>query len=177
MNNTTYDGTSTSTPCYKAWSSMISRCYNKKLHKRFPTYKDCYVSEDWLTYSNFQKWYDEQGDVSNMTLDKDILLPANKEYSPATCCYVSHELNSLLTTTAARRGRYPIGVSWDKTRGKFQATIKRYGKNSKLGRFTTEQEASDVYRKAKAEHIQEVAMSQSDDRIKQGLLLHSQTYH
>lgn len=40
---------------YLLWTSVLSRCFDKKYLKRKPTYLGCSVSEDWLTYSNFKK--------------------------------------------------------------------------------------------------------------------------
>lgn len=44
-------------------------------------------------------------------LDKDILNPGNKEYSPDNCIFVTQDINLLLNSRAKCRGKYPQGVS------------------------------------------------------------------
>ena len=63
-------------PYYSRWESMLSRVYSKNYHLRRPTYKGCSVCEEWLLFSNFKKWVDEQpcGDWENRHLDKDLLI-------------------------------------------------------------------------------------------------------
>lgn len=82
---------------YKVWSSMITRCYSKKYHKRQPTYKDCEVCKEWLCFENFEKWFNENYyEIKNekVCLDKDILVKNNKIYSPNTCCFVPQAINN-----------------------------------------------------------------------------------
>ena len=44
------------TKCYKTWSHMLERCYNKEKEK-YHNYIDCYVCEEWLNFQNFAEWY------------------------------------------------------------------------------------------------------------------------
>ena len=32
---------------YSLWHSMLCRCYDEKYHKKYPTYKNCYVCDRW----------------------------------------------------------------------------------------------------------------------------------
>ena len=60
---------------YKCWKDMLRRCYSAKYQEKQPTYKDCYVYNEWLYYPNFKNWYDKNYyEVENKTsqLDKDI---------------------------------------------------------------------------------------------------------
>ena len=57
---------------YDVWHSMIERCYSKKSHKKRPTYIGCKVHKEWLYFSNFKKWFDENY-IEGYELDKDIL--------------------------------------------------------------------------------------------------------
>ena len=85
--------------CYKTWQSMLERCYSEKHLKKRPTYKDCYVCDEWLCYSNFKKWYDNnyyEIKDERMCLDKDILIKGNKVYSPNTCVFVPNKINMLV---------------------------------------------------------------------------------
>ena len=47
-------------------------------------------------------------------LEKDIIKPDNKVYSPDMCLFVPQEVNALFTLSCKSRGEYPIGVSWNK---------------------------------------------------------------
>ncbi len=151
---------------YNVWSSMIQRCYSKKFHLKYPTYKDCSVCGEWLFYPNFKEWFDEnyyEIDNYKMTLDKDILIKGNKVYSPNTCVFVPERINLLFTKKDANRGKLPIGVYWNETKNKYQAncsifditTNKSKGKN--LGYYNTPEEAYQSYKKEKENNIKQVA--------------------
>lgn len=85
---------------YSLWQSMLERCFgeNSKTHR--PTYKGCNVSTNFLSYSFFYDWCQEQigfGKVDEKGriwhLDKDILFVGNKLYSETTCVFVPNEIN------------------------------------------------------------------------------------
>lgn len=80
---------------YKTWDTMIRRCYSKYKQVENPTYIGCSVCEEWLTFSNFKRWFDENY-IEGYELDKDILVKGNKVYSPETCCFVPKRLNLLI---------------------------------------------------------------------------------
>ena len=79
----------------------------------------------------------------------------------------------MLCNSAASRGDCPQGVDFHKSTGKFRARIRIYGKRKNLGVFDTIEDASAVYLMAKYNHIIEVADSQSDIRVKDGLIGHA----
>lgn len=62
------------------------------LPKNKPTYEGCTVCDEWLYFSNFKKWFDENY-IEGFQLDKDIIIRGNKVYSPQTCCFVPKEIN------------------------------------------------------------------------------------
>ena len=157
---------------YMAWSSMLERCYSQQFTARWPTYIGCSVVKEWLTFSNFKSWMEQQ-DWEGKQLDKDIIIPGNKVYGPENCVFVTGRINTLLTDNAAGRGRYPIGVCLKKTSGKFQASIRKYGKRHFLGYHATKEAASAAYITAKVAHIIDVALTQPPN-IKAGLLKHAE---
>ncbi len=157
-------------PYYRAWTGMLRRVYSNKFHAIQPTYEDTTVCSEWHSFMTFRAWMMKQ-DWENKQLDKDILHPNNKHYSPENCCFVSSALNKLLTDAAAGRGQYKIGVSFYKQRKKFCPCISIYGKTAHLGCYLTEEEAHAVYKEAKRKYIKTFYPHVSK-RIKEGLKRH-----
>ena len=154
---------------YKCWRSMLERCHSSKFQDKYPTYKGCYVHNEWLYYPNFKKWYDENYyEVDNQTsqLDKDVLIKGNKVYSPNTCVFVPQFINKLFIKSQNTRGELPIGVCYYKASKKYQAQLSMYkdGKSTQknLGYYNTPNEAFEVYKRAKEEYIKEVADEYKD---------------
>lgn len=142
---------------YTTWKNMIVRCYSESFQERQPTYKDCTVCKEWLTYSNFKAFYDAYY-VDGWQLDKDLLIVGNKVYSPETCIFIPRELNLLLTDNESLRGKHPKGVSFNKALNKYHAVCKANGKPRHIGFFSTPEEASKAYQEFKAKHVlQEIA--------------------
>ena len=146
---------------YKNWCRILNRCYDEKQRAKHPTYLGCSVSEFFLTYTNFRDWYVKQKNWDNpdFVLDKDLLSPKdNKVYSEETCVFIPKEVNSLLTTTKAKRGDLPIGVCKPR-KGKtgFRACICKNGKNHELGYYDNEIEAFLVYKAARENYLKEKA--------------------
>lgn len=160
-------------PFYDRWVHMLERCYSRKFLNRRKTYEGCTVHNDWLHFMNFRAWMMFQ-DWEGKQLDKDIIVPNNKIYGPDTCCFVDNKLNSLLTNRAAGRGDHPLGVTFCKNTRKFNAKCKLNGKNKNLGYFNSPNDAFEVYINFKSKIIIEIAMSQVDNRIRDGLLSHAQ---
>lgn len=86
--------------CYNYWTNMLRRCYDEDWHKKAPCYSDCFVCKEWLTYSAFKRWF-EQNYIEGWHLDKDILVKGNREYAPDKCCFVPPEINSVFRSNVA----------------------------------------------------------------------------
>ena len=144
---------------YNTWIGMLERCYSERYQQEKSTYKDCSVSENFKYFPYFKDWCEKQVGFGNKGwhLDKDIIKKGNKVYSEDACCFVPQEVNCLITLCGNRRGEYPIGVSYDAEVEKFAANIAIAGKNKRLGRFDTYQDAFYVYKEAKESRIKEVA--------------------
>ena len=131
-----------SCPFYETWKSMLRRCYSEKFQIRNPTYKGCSVFDDWLIFSNFKRWMEQQ-DWQGKQLDKDLLVEGNKVYSPETCVFIDQMVNKFTNANGNYRGDWMIGVSWSKDVGKFRARCCNpfNGKEEHLGLFTNELDA------------------------------------
>lgn len=140
---------------YNAWNNMLERCYNEKCQEKFPTYKGCMVTKNWLNFQLFAQWFEDNWKHymdKTWQLDKDILKKGNKIYSPETCCFVPQEINKLLYNS---KNKSLIGVSHHKN--KFTAKIYIRGRQVYLGIFNTKEEAFEAYKIAKEAYIKEVA--------------------
>jgi len=155
---------------YAAWKEMLRRCYSKKLLESYPSYIGMSVCSKWLYASAFKKWMDQQ-DWRDKCLDKDIIAPGSRLYSPETCAFVLQATNKFVTARDASRGDYPIGVSLYKPTGKYLARCGNpfTGKNENLGYFSTPEEAHEAWRKRKHELAQLVAARESDPRVVEAL--------
>ena len=102
---------------------MLSRCYSKKCLESRPSYIGTSVCSEWLSATAFKKWMDQQ-DWQGKCLDKDIIVPRSKLYSPETCAFVLTATN-LFVARDASRGDYPVGVHLYKRTGKYCAYCKK----------------------------------------------------
>ena len=155
---------------YEVWKSMLERCYSNKYLESYPSYIGTIVCSEWLSATAFKKWMEKQ-DWHGKCLDKDIIVPRSKLYSPETCAFVLNETNSFVIARDACRGDYPIGVSLYKPTGKYRASCKNpfTGKVEHLGYFSTPEEAHEAWRKRKDELAQRVADTESDPRVVEAL--------
>jgi len=153
-------------PFYRVWTGMLERCYSEKFQLRNPTYQGCSVAPAWLSFSTFRAWMAQQ-DHSNKHLDKDIIRPGNKVYSPETCVFVTPELNKFVIDSGATRGEWPVGVAWHKAREKFVAQCRDpfTGKHKFLGYFTDSEMAHEAWRAHKHKIALVYAEQQSDLRV------------
>ena len=167
------NGKQVACPFYKRWRDMLDRCYSEKFQKRDVSYKGCTLEKEWLRFSSFKLWMQDQ-DWQGNHLDKDILVSGNKHYSPKTCVFVSPEINQLLKDNKATRGEWPQGVSFHKLTNKFRAYCGVHGKIKHLGLFSTPEQAAAIYKKFKSKHIIKIASQQTDKRLKNGLLFYAE---
>ena len=153
-------------PFYKVWSGMISRCYTDRQR----CYIDCSVVPEWHSFMTFRSWMITQ-DWKGKCLDKDIIMPLNRIYAPNTCIFITQDINKLLNEQSEKRGKYPLGVYFNKPIKRFVASVRIYGKSTHLGCFDSADDAETAYKTAKSKHIHEIALNQCDERIRIALLL------
>lgn len=164
------DGKEVWCPFYRAWASMLSRCYGAKYQAKKPTYIGCTACIEWLTFSNFKKWMEKQ-DWRGKHLDKDLLVKGNKVYSPDTCVFVDGSTNKFTTDRANDRGEWPIGVYFDKEEGMFKSQCNNpfTKKQENLGRFTCPEQAHKAWKARKHELACKLADLQTDERVANSL--------
>ena len=164
---------------YGLWGGMLERCYSDTYKKRYPTYEDCEVSENFKSYEYFYEWCHKQIGFGNQDwhLDKDLLIKGNKVYSENTCIFIPSEINLVLTKSTALRGKYLIGVYWHNANKAFVSKVsKNKGEQEWLGSFNTELEAFKAYKTAKESFVKEQAnkwKGKIDERAYEALMAYT----
>ena len=145
---------------YSLWTSMLHRCFSQEKLQDNPTYKDCLVSDNFLNYTYFYDWCQNQIGFGKQgwQLDKDILSESNKIYSETTCAFIPQEINKFFTNRVNDRGNYPVGVTLDKVKNKFQARCKTESCRKHLGYFVSFDEAFLAYKTFKEVMCKQLAL-------------------
>ena len=155
---------------YSVWKDMLVRCYSGKAQKKNKTYVGCTVCSEWLKFSNFHEWYSGQENGPGWQIDKDIINPGAKEYSPDNCVLVPQKLNLFLNDNAAQRGRYKIGVMrFESGRWAARCCNPFSGSQEVFGFFESEDEAHAAWREKKREHAIRYAESLPYGRLRSAL--------
>lgn len=165
------NGIKSKCPYYARWRDMLQRGYSEKFKKRATWYLGVSVCPEWLVFSNFKSWMQSQ-QWEGRELDKDILEPNNKVYSPDTCRFIPKSLNLLLGRKNATGGTYPTGVWYCKKTNRFGAQITINNKRKNLGWFPRESMAHRAYLEEKEAEILKAISEQSDPLIISGLGKH-----
>lgn len=155
-------------PFYSRWMKVLSRCYSKKLHLVNPTYADCSICEEWFLFSSFKGWMEDQ-DWEGKQLDKDIIVPNNKVYSPDTCAFIDQALNKFFKNSTSTRGSYPQGVCWSRTNKKFSSQVKVSGETTCLGHYDNVSEAEIAYLSIKCKLACSYRDKHPDHRVRGGI--------
>jgi hypothetical protein len=168
-------------PFYRKWHSMVRRCHSRNSQKTHPCYKGVTICEEWKSFWAFKRWM-EKKDWEGKHLDKDILIPGNKEYSPDACLFVKRHINNQGVRTDPQKPipgkKYPQGVYLERRKNgpdKYRAQIKIDGKNERLAQFPTVEAASSAYCKAKSEYLRVLAEKQ-EPILKEALLRWADIY-
>lgn len=163
-------------PYYKVWKPLIQRCYSDKFQKDHPTYKDCTVCEEWLTFSNFKAWMEQQ-DWEGKEIDKD-LDGDGKTYSPENCKFISRELNLFLTDIKRKDNGLPTGVCIKKCKTTKIYVAQCNNPHSKtpchVGYFELPNEAEIAYLKKKVEYAKTMPMIDSEEFLREIVVLRYQ---
>lgn len=136
-------------PYFIRWRNIFDRCYNEKRTARNLSYVDCEVCEGWYSFKSFRDWMEKQ-DWEGKHIDKDIINPKSKIYSPENCIFIDPKLNMFLSNLHKYKG-------YQERRGKFAVQMTVNGKNNHLGTFLTKEEAIFCYKENKRKLIQDWA--------------------
>lgn len=159
---------------YRKWADMLRRG-DKSVWIKRPHYSGVSVAQEWLTFSSFARWFVERTDTPAYELDKDILVPGNRHYSPQTCLIIPNWLNTFVQILG-RDGDPPVGSHYDKMGKRFRVSVSRgSGKGiGHVGSYRNPYLAAEAYRKAKLEilkgHEQEVSLIQEQNHLSINLL-------
>lgn len=167
----------TKSKIWKQWNGIIRRTDNRDpvwLQTK-PTYKDCTLDPRWFKLSVFKEWVEQWEDYQNKQVDKDLLIPDNKLYGPDTCLMVRPIVNGWYKNDYS--GDLPRGVSWNtawkkgKSPNPYRAQITPIGgKRTGLGYYSTVEEASSVFEKARKEQIKFLIETETDPIVKQAMI-------
>ncbi len=153
---------------YRKWKDMLRRCYSEEYQSKHPTYKGCTVCEGWLNFTAFKAWMSGQP-WQERNIDKDLLIDGNKIYSAETCVFIDEATNKLLSDSGAKRGEWPVGVSFHRMSDRFRAECSENGKTKHIGLFDTPEEAHNEYLNFKSRMIVQSALRQPDPRVYKAL--------
>ena len=138
-------------PAYSQWKSMIARCYSEKEKAKSVTYEECTLDPEWLSFMNFYGFWKNKYKYLYQ-VDKDILFVNNKLYSPTKCTMVPCWVNTIIGEKN-KKSNLPIGVVWNKNRGKFIAQITT-GRNYKgIGYYDDPVSANHAWFKEKIKYL------------------------
>lgn len=158
-------------PFYSRWRGVLKRCYSPN-PKEVARYAGCTVADEWLRFSAFKVWMMGRPWQGNH-LDKDILRPGDKRYSPDTCVFVPVWINTLLNDCAGSSGSLPTGVYLFRKR--YIARVHDGDSRVFIGSFECPSAAHEAWAVAKADVIRRAVnryrtTSQFDERVCAALL-------
>lgn len=154
-------------PYYRKWHSMLKRCFCPKTKISDKSYESATCCKEWLIFSNFKKWMEQQ-EWEGKHLDKDLLLSGNSTYSPELCCFLPVNINVFIIDGESK---YKSGAQYKPKKGKYGAWCKNQitKKNQFLGYFSTISEAHEAWRDCKEGIAIQLSRDISDVRIANAL--------
>lgn len=158
------------TAAYRAWRGMLQRVYSPQDEATRQAYGDVEVCEEWLNFQNYADWYyrelhsDWKSVPFKWVVDKDLLVPMNRQYRPSVCCIIPQPVNSVMTfrreSSRMSHVKLPLGVSFGRENTlPFAAYCSRIDTGLQfLGFFATVRQAQSAYWEAKFAAIRDTAI-------------------
>ena len=126
---------------YKTWKHMVDRCNNPKI-KAYKDYggRGISVCEDWLDIRNFVDWCDlTHPNQEGYTLDR---INNDKGYSPENSRWVDKSTQAINRRMRRTNTSGFVGVGFNKSKGKWEASLKLNNIYKYIGSFLTIEEAA-----------------------------------
>ena len=125
---------------YKTWKQMVDRCTNPKI-KAYKDYdgRGITVCEEWLNIRNFVDWCDlTHPNQEGYTLDR---INNDKGYSPENCTWSDKSTQAINRRMRRTNTSGFVGVGFNKSKGKWEASLKLNNIYKYIGSFLTIEEA------------------------------------
>ena len=144
---------------YRVWVSILDRTLGNKLR----SYDNVSISDEWLCYAVFEKWYNENYYKVNdekMCIDKDVLCNTGaKIYSKDTCIIIPERINNVFVSFYNSE----TGATYRAKRNAYEVSCRDFtGKKVYLGYYKNKEDALITYREFKIKTIIEVIESYKD---------------
>lgn len=149
---------------YSKWLHMLDRCYGSLRDTYAPSYEGVTVSEEWHNFQTFAGWVKMQRGYGKRGwhLDKDILNPGAKHYSPENCLLVPAYINTFFTKPT-RENDLPLGVTKVSGYDHYKVAINFLGKRRHVGTFICKEEASRAFMEFKNKFTYDLAQIYKDE--------------
>lgn len=157
--------TATGNTAYTIWHGIYNRCYKTEQSNSGECYESATMCDKWLKSKDlFAEWYLSnyyECDGESIAVDKDLLNPGNKVYSPERCCILPQTINTILANCKKKhvnrlkwsepKETLPLGVRQNISMKKYYGEITLCGTNNviKLSYWDTPEEAFAEYKKIK----------------------------
>jgi len=156
-----------SNTAYSIWNGIYNRYYKADGRTYGRCYDEATMCDSWLNNrDSFVEWYMNnyyECDYESMDIDKDLLVPGNKHYSPETCCILPQTLNVMLSNCKKHRSRkginynmdLPLGVRYDDRVQVYYGQIRPFGHDEsvKLSYWEMPEQAFEEYKRFKQADI------------------------
>lgn len=152
------------TEAYQTYNDIVKRTKaGGKYQTKYPTYIG--TQNGFGDFQHFADWAVQEIGyaVPGFELDKDLLVPGNKTYSPETCCFLPAQINTALQRDRLnKKSNYPVGVRRNNKNG-LKAQIRIDGKEVHLASTPTSTPEDiahlvQVYTKAKSAYLNALAI-------------------
>ena len=134
------------------WMQMIRRCYSDDI--LFRSYQDKCVYKEWMCFQHFAPWAEAQYGfyITNPVwqLDKDLLIPGNKEYGPEACCFLPKRINTMIN-------RDPVDGYYDCNNDDYGFGYNDTDGTNYKRRFKSQEDGKIWYKENKERVVKEVA--------------------
>lgn len=130
----------TGTPTYDIWEAMGQRCNNQN-SAGYAEYggRGIKICDRWLGAEGFSNFLKDMGERPHkLSLDR---VDVNGDYSPENCRWADNSLQGFNTRKSKNNTSGRSGVSWDRGRNKWSASIMKNRKTIHLGRFSSFEDA------------------------------------